>query len=206
MAAWSIARSIVPSLSQVPQPEHQAAQFQEVCAPHSQAPAPIDERLEIADQMAPAQLVPRGRQFQVGAMAVRGHNPALGIAQQLAQRRAIPTGRHSKESGNRRDHGPQPAPLAGFFPAGLVDVAAVGLLSGRVDGVIDGCQGGAALLLQGHYAPEADGQSKEIVQQARQHAITEMVVAMQNRDGGGGAWARLPSGCRRGAPRAAARP
>jgi hypothetical protein len=44
------------------------------------------------------------------------------------------------------------------------------------------------------------------VQQARQHAITEMVVAMQNRDGGGGAWARLPSGCRRGAPRAAARP
>jgi hypothetical protein len=60
----------------------------------------------------------------------------------------------------------------------------------QVDSVIDRCQGGAALLLHGNHAPEADGQGKEVVQQPRQHAITEMVVAMQNRDGSGGARAK----------------
>jgi hypothetical protein len=44
---------------------------------------------------------------------------------QMAHRRSVATRRHIKEGGDRCHHGSQPAPFAGCFPAGFVDVAAV---------------------------------------------------------------------------------
>jgi hypothetical protein len=172
---------------QVPQPKHQVAQGQEVRAPDPHPPAPVDERLEIAHQMAPAQLVSAGWQCQIGFVPIRPHDASIRRSQQVAQGRTAPTRRHIKQGRDGGHHGPQPAPVAGFLPARFVDVAAVLVVDGGVNRVIDGCQCGAPGLLQGNHAPQADRQSKEIVQQPRHGSITEVVVAVQDGHGRGGA-------------------
>ncbi len=179
-----------PFPEQVPQPKHQATQRQEVRAPDPQPPTPIHQRLKIANQMAPAQLMALGRQCQIGPMPIRPDDPGVSRPQQVAQGGSIPTRRHEKEGRDRRDHGPEPAPLAGFLPARFVDVADRLLLDGRVDGGIGGGQGHAARLLQRHHAAQADRQPKEIRQQAGQVPIAEVVVAVQDSDRGGGTGAK----------------
>ena len=179
-----------PFAEQVPQPKDQATQCQEVRAPHPQASAAIHQRLEISDQMAPAQLVALGRQRQVGPLAIRPHNPTIGRAQEVAQARPVAAGRHIKAGGDRRDHGPAPAPVPGFLPARFIDIAPVGLLDGGMDGIVDRGQGRAARLLQRDHAPQADREGKEVVQQPGHRAMTEVVVAMQQGHGRGGARAK----------------
>ena len=179
---------------QVPQPKDQAAQCQEVCAPGAQAPTSVCKCLEIADQMRPAQLVPRGRQRQIRFMAIRPDHPGIGRSDQVAQGRPVPAGGHVKEGGDRRDHGPQPARFASFLPTRFVDIAAIVLLDGAVDLVIDRGQGGTPRLLQPDHAAEADGQAKAIMQQARQRPITEVILTVQDGDGGSRAWAKGTGG------------
>jgi hypothetical protein len=183
-----------PFPEQVPQPKDQLAQHQKVRAPDPHTPAPINQGLKIADQMAPAQLMPLWRQRQIRTMPIRPHDPSIGGPQQVAEARSVATGRHIKQGGDRRHHGPEPAPFPGFFPAGFVDVAAVLLLDGAVDGVIDGRAGRAAGLLQPDHAAQADGEPKEIRQQPRHGPIAEVIVAVQDRDGGGGARAKGAGG------------
>jgi hypothetical protein len=179
---------------QVPEAKDQAAQDQEVRAPDPQPPAPIDQRLKIALQMAPAQLMALRRQRQIGPMAIRPHNPVIGRPQQVAQTRPVAASRDIKEGGNQRDHGPEPAPFAGPLPAGFVNVAALLLLDGGVNGAIDRRQGRAAALLQGDHTPQTERQAKEIRQQAGDVPIAEVVVTVQDGDHSGSAWAKGAGG------------
>jgi len=130
-AAWRSARDR-PFAEQVPEPKHQAAQCHAVCAPDPRVPTPIAQGLEMADQMAPAQLVPIGRQGLVRTMAIRAHNPGIVHPQQVAERGSIATGGHRNAGGHGGHHDLAPAPFPGFFPARFVDVAAVFLLDGGV--------------------------------------------------------------------------
>src|SRR6266545_3060939 len=84
-----------PFAEQVPESKHQLAQCQEVGTPDPWPPAAINQRLKVANQMAPAQLVALWRQRQIGPMAIRSDDPAIRAAQQLAQRRPVPIGCHS---------------------------------------------------------------------------------------------------------------
>src|SRR5262249_53572140 len=81
-------------------------------------------------------------------------------------------------------------PFASLLPAGFVDVAALLLLNGGVDGAIDRLKGGAALLLQADHTPQTERQAKELRQQAEHLPIAEVVVAAQDGDGGGRARAK----------------
>ena len=51
-----------PFAEPVPESKHQPAQGQEIGTPDSWTPAAINQRLKVANQMAPAQLVALGRQ------------------------------------------------------------------------------------------------------------------------------------------------
>src|SRR6185295_1718964 len=68
---------------QVPQPKYHVAQFHQIGSPYAQCPTTIDERLEVAPQMAPAQLVALNWLFEIGSMPIRGHNTAVALAKQL---------------------------------------------------------------------------------------------------------------------------
>lgn len=186
---------------QMPQSKHQLTERQEVGTPHARRPTAIDQRLKITLQMRPAQLMAVGGQCQVGTVAIRAHNPPIVCAQQMAQPWPGPAGQHRETGGNGRDHRPQPAPCARFFPAGFIDIAARFLLHGRVDGGIDRGQGGTAHLLQRHHAAQAERHPKTLGQQPRHLPITEVIVAMQDGHGGSEAGAKCTGRYRGGAGR-----
>ena len=109
--------------------------------PQCHRPTPLGQCQEIADQMRPAQLVPFGWLFQVGASPIRPNNAAILRTNQAVQHCGAPSGRDQKQRRHRSHHRPQPPALARFFPASLINIDDGRGLHLGLKVIVDRCQG-----------------------------------------------------------------
>lgn len=167
----------------MPERKHHLAQRQEVRAPDCRAAAAVDQRLKVAQEMTPAQLMAGGVDGQIGPVAIRGHDPSVVRPDQLPQRRSGAAGMEQEGRRCAGDHRPQPAAAATLLPASLIEVRAVLLLDNGPDGLIHRGEGGAADLLEIHPAAETDREAEEVGKQPPHGAVTQVLVAVEEGHG-----------------------
>jgi len=136
---------------------------------------PVDHRLEIATQMRPADLPPRGHDPLIRAESITADHLAIFAAQEGFGDRAAPFLGDSKDrepTGHRR---PQPGLAAVLTPRGLVDVCHLGSMDGSREFVVRSLQSRSRLPFQLGDHPGGDREGEQITGQLLDLSLAEAV-------------------------------
>lgn len=90
----------------VPELKYHVREGEQIRAPHAKRPVAVGNGLEVALQVAPAELMARWGEGHVWSVSIRPNNAGIVRADHVAQSRPIATGQHRKDGGDGRDHGP----------------------------------------------------------------------------------------------------
>ena len=150
----------------------------------------VQQPLQIAQQLGPAQLALPVRQAVLGAAAVGMHQPSIGVPDQAPQRRLAAAGINPKERGARADGHPQPAALRLFAPGGLIDPQVRLRLHRRLNDGIDRHQGVAHAGTTTGDAAQTHIYPTDLGQEGERLAGTEPIAPVQQPYEGGQARAK----------------
>src|SRR5262249_9301348 len=145
------------------------------------SPPAAPEGLPAPFEMRIAQRPPLRREPAIGRPPVRPDHPRKSRTQERCHHGPTPAAGNLKHGHLAGDHGPQPGPLPGLPPAGLVHIHD-GRLRDRSPGFLDdGRQGGTLGLLLAHHRPEGHPDRPQVVQQLPHFPSTQSIAATQQR-------------------------